>query len=347
MRQIDPLRLHAAATAHTMPASSTKCSAIMKFCWAMCWLLMLPAADPAAAQAGPARPIRLIVPFPPGGGLDLTARLLAPGLSEALSRTIVVDNRGGAGGFIGLELAARASPDGNAYVMFSASHVIQALVNKASFDLFRDFAPVSEAIASPYALVVPNSLPVKSVSELVSHAKAHAATINYASAGNATLQHVATELFAQAAGFKAIHVPYKGVGPILPDLFTGRVHMLMSSLSALAPHIRAGSVRALAVTTPERSPMLPALPTMIESGVPGYAVVQWQAVLTPAGTPAAAIERFQQAMARALRQPEVARSIAADGSLVVGSEPGVFKARLENERVNWARVAERAGLRAQ
>ena len=298
-----------------------------------------------AAQSVVERPLRLVVPFPPGGGLDLTARLLTPHLSQALAKPIVVDNRGGGGGLIGLDIASRATADGHVFVMCSASHVIQALAMKTSFDLFRDFTPVSEVIASPYALVVNNNFPARSVAELVQQAKSKPDGVIYASAGNATLQHVATEMFAQAAGFKALHVPYKGVGPVLPDLFAGRVHFFMSSFSALAAHIRARSVTALAVTSAERSAVFPDLPTLGEAGVPGYVVVQWQAVLAPAGTPSEAIQRFQRAIAGALRQPEVARSLSADGSTIVGSTPAAFKSMLEGERAKWTRVLERAGLR--
>jgi len=311
---------------------------------ASCALLIV-AVGSVAAQSFHQRPLRLIVPFPPGGGLDLTARLLSPHLGDALAKPIVVDNRGGAGGLIGLEIASRASADGHVFVMCSASHVIQAIAMKPAFDLFRDLVPVAEIIASPYALVVHNGFPAKSVAELIERAKAKAGAINYASAGNASLQHVATEMFAQAAGFKALHVPYKGVGPVLPDLFAGRIHFFMASLSALSPHIRARAVTALAVTSAERSAVLPHLPTLMEAGVPGYVVVQWQAVLAPAGTPAADVERFQQAVAAALRQPEVSRSITADGSTIVGSTPSVFRKALDAERIKWTRVIERAGLR--
>ena len=299
-----------------------------------------------AAQSPAQRPLRLIVPFPPGGGLDLTARLLSPHLTETLAKPIVVDNRGGGGGLIGLEIASRSSADGHVFVMCSASHVIQTIALKPNFDLFRDLTPVTEILASPYALVVNNNFPAKSVAELIQQAKAKPGAINYASAGNASLQHVATEMFAQAAGFKALHVPYKGVGPVLPDLFAGRIHMFMASLSALSPHIRARAVTALAVTSAERSRVLPELPTLIEAGVPGYVVVQWQAVLAPSGTPAAEVERFQRAVAGALRQPEIIRSITADGSTIVGSASPVFRKALDAERVKWTRAIDQAGLRA-
>ena len=318
---------------------------VNRFRFALWALLLMFAPSAMGAQSITQRPLRLIVPFPPGGGLDLTARLLTPYLSETLAKPIVVDNRGGGGGLIGLEIASRATADGHVFAMCSASHVIQAIALRTSFDLFRDLTPVTEIIASPYALVVTNSFPAKSVGDLIQLAKAKPGAINYASAGNATLQHVATEMFAQAAGFKALHVPYKGVGPVLPDLFAGRIQFFMSSLSALSPHIRARAVTALAVTSAERSPVLPHLPTLIEAGVPGYVVVQWQAVLAPAGTPAAAIERFQRATAAALRQPEIARALAADGSIIVGSTVAAFGAALNAERAKWTRVIEQAGLR--
>lgn len=299
------------------------------------------------AQSYPSRPIRFIVPFPPGGGLDITARLVAPRLSEYLGKPVVIDNRPGAGGAVGLDIASKATADGHTVVMASASHVIQALLARSGFDFFRDLAPVSEIIATPYLLVTYPRLPVKTVGELVAYAKAHPSKLNYASAGNGTLQQLAMELFIHSTGIQALHVPYKGFAPALTDVMAGRAHMLMSSLAALAPHIRAKTIHALAVTSAERSPVLPEVPTMAEAGVAGFVVDQWQGALAPAGTPPPIVERLHREIARALQQPEVASFLAKDGSQAIGSSPRQFRAKLEAERTKWAGAIRQAGLKPE
>jgi tripartite-type tricarboxylate transporter receptor subunit TctC len=300
----------------------------------------------AVAQDYPLRPLRFLVPFAPGGGLDITARLLSPGLSQSLGKPVVIDNRPGAGGIIALEMAARATPDGHTFIMASASHVIQAVMGMGQFDFFRDLAPVSEVIATPYVMATWPGLPVRSVKDLVAYAKANPQKLNYASTGNGTLQHLATALFLQQMNIEALHVPYKGVAAVLPDLFAGRAHILMSSLSALGSHVRAKSVNALAISTRERHPTWPELPTMIEAGVPGYEVTQWQGVLITHGTPPAIITRLHRDIAQAARLPEVAKVFAADGSTTVVSAPAVFNAALQAERKKWDVVVKRAGIKA-
>ncbi len=300
----------------------------------------------APAQDYPARPLRFIVPFVAGGGLDVTARLLAPGMTQSLGKPVVIDNRPGAGGMIGLELAARASADGHTFVAASASHVIQAVLGTGNFDFFRELAPVSEVIATPYVLVAYPGLPARSVKELVAYAKANPGKLNYGSSGNGTLQHLSMALFLQAMNIQALQVPYKGVGAVLPDLFAGRTHLLMSSLSSLASHVRAKTLMALAITSRERNAALPDLPTLIEAGVPGFEVTQWQGVLITAGTPAAIIARLQREIDRAVKQPEVANHFANDGSTVVAGTPAAFKAALDAERKKWGAVIQRAGIKA-
>ena len=300
-----------------------------------------------AAQDFPAKPIRFVVPFASGGGLDILARLFAPRLSESLGQSVVVDNRPGASGAIGLELTARARPDGYTLILMSASHVIHAIVNQTPYDLFRDFAPVTQTSASSYVLVVSPGFPVRSVAELIAHAKSHPGKLNYASSGNATLQHLATELLAGMTGINLVHVPYKGVGPMLPDLMSGRVQMAMSSATALAPPIRSKAVRPLAGTGSRREPILADVPTMGEAGVPGFVVTQWHGVLAPSGTPDEAIARLQGEMARALRHPEVAARLATDGTVIVGSSPQDFAAFLKSEREKWSKVVKQTGIRVE
>lgn len=310
-------------------------------------LIILIGCGSAAAQSYPARPVRIIVPFAPGGGLDVTARLISPKLSESLGWPVVVENRPGAGGAIGLELAARATPDGHTMAILSASHLIQDILGKSRFDFRRDFAPLSEVLASPYVFAVYPGLPVKTVSELVAYAKSHAGKLNYVSAGNGTLQQLSMELFNQAVGVKIVEVPYKGLGPAYPDIFAGRVQMMMSSLASLAPHIRAKRLHALAVTSSARAPVLPELPTMVEAGVPGFIVAQWQGLVMPAATPAAIVERVQREVAKALRYPDIAAFLANDGAQAVGSSPKQFRSSLEADRKKWAKVVQQAGIRAR
>lgn len=301
----------------------------------------------ALAQPYPARPLRFIVPFVPGGGLDVTARLLAPGMAQSLGKQVVIDNRPGAGGAIALEMAARATPDGHTFIMVSASHVILAAMGATGgTDIFRDLAPVTEVIATPYALVTWPGLSLRSVKELIAYAKANPNKLSYGTSGNGTLQHLAMELFLQAQNLQAQAVPYKGVGATLPDLFAGRTQIYMSSLSSLTQHIRAKSLTPLAVTTRERNAALPDLPTMIESGIADFDVTQWQGVLVTTGTPAAITTRLQRDIANAARAPIVAAHFASDGSTTVAGTPAAFQIALAAERKRWSSVVKRAGLKA-
>lgn len=298
----------------------------------------------ASGQAYPTRPVRLLVPTVPGGGLDIVARLVATPLTESLGKAVVVDNRPGASGAIALETTARATPDGHTIMTFSVSQIIHAELNKTSYDMFRDFAPVSQTAAAPYVLTVHPQLPAKSVSEFITHAKANPGTLNYASSGIATLQQLATELFASIVGIKLVHVPYKGVGQAFPDLLSGRTQMTMSSVSAMANLIRSKGLRAIAVTTEKRTAMLPEVPTMIEAGVPGFVVTQWHGVLAPAGTPRAIIDRLQRDIVKALQQPDVLAKLTADGTEAVGSSPQQFAAHMKSERAKWVKVIKQLGL---
>ncbi len=305
------------------------------------------AAAMACAQEYPARPVRLLTPVVAGGGLDFIARLIAPGLSENLGKSVVVDNRPGASGAIAMEITARAAPDGYTLAIFSVSQIIYAEMNKASYDMFRDFAPVSQVAAAPYVLAVSPQLPVKSVSELIAYAKANSGKVTYASAGVATLQQLACELFASTAGIKLIHVPYKGVAAAFPDLIGGRTHMTISSVAALATLLRSNHLRALAVTTTQRTAMLPEVPTMIEAGMPGFVVSQWHGIAAPAGTQRAVIARLQRAIVYSLQQPDVLARLAADGSEPVGSTAQQFTAHMAAEREKWLRAIRQAGISMQ
>jgi tripartite-type tricarboxylate transporter receptor subunit TctC len=301
----------------------------------------------ALAQSYPNKPIRFLVPTAPGGGLDVIARLVSPSLTESLGKAVVVDNRSGASGAIALELTARAAPDGYTLMIFSAGQVVHAALNKTSYDLYRDFAPVSQISAAPYVLVVHPGLPPKTVSELIAYAKSHPGALNYASSGHATLQHLVTEFFGVTVGVKLVHIPYKGVGAAFPDLLSGRTQMTLSSISALAPQIRSKGLRPLAVTSKQRMAMLPEVPTMIEAGIPGFVVTQWHGVLSAAGTPRPVVERLQREIVNALQRPDVTARLANDGTEAVGSSPQQFAAHMKAERERWGKVIERAGIRAE
>jgi tripartite-type tricarboxylate transporter receptor subunit TctC len=299
------------------------------------------------AQSFPVKPIRIIVPVGPGGGLDAVARLIGVKLAEAFGQPIVIDNRPGAGGTIGMDLVARATPDGHTLAVFSSSQVINAVLSKTPYDLLRGFFPISQTAAAPYVLVVHPAVPAKSVAELVSYAKANPGRLNYASVGEGTLQHLATELFAVTSNIKLVHVPYKGLGAAFPDLISNRVQMTMSSITALLPHIRSKALHPLAVTSAQRTMDMPELPTMMEAGVAGFVVTQWHGMLAPAGTPRPVIERLQREIANALQQPDVATRLARDSTVPVGSSPAEFSIFLKGENGRWRRVIKQVGLRAE
>ena len=303
-------------------------------------------ASPAAAQgtAYPVKPIRMTVASGAGGGLDFVARLVATPLTEALGQSVVVDNRAGASGSIAAELAARAAPDGYTLMMLSASLVVYGIANKTPYDLFRDFDAISLVSASPYILTVHPSLPVQSVKELIAYAKANPSKLNFASTGNASLAHLAGELFAISTATKLVHVPYKGVGAALTDLLSGQIQMSFLSGGSVYGQVRNQKLRALGIASTTRAKMAPELPTLIEAGVPGYAVTQWHGLLAPRGTPRAVIDRLHKEIARAVSRPEVASRMATDGTEAIASSPPQFAAHLKSEREQWARVAKAADI---
>jgi len=307
--------------------------------------LMAAPSQGIAAQAYPNKPIRVIVASGAGGGLDFVARLVGPKLGDGLGQSVVVDNRAGASGSIAAELTAQAAPDGYTLIQLSASLVVYGAVNKTRYDLFRDFAPVSQVAAGPYMLTVTPGLPAKSVKELVAHAKASPSKLNYASTGNASLAHLATEWFAIITGAPLVHVPYKGVGAALPDMLSGQLHMSLLSVASVYGHVRAGRLRALAIASEKRAKMAPEIPTMIEAGVPGYKVTQWHGLLAPRGTPKPIVDRLHGEVVKALQHPDVATRLAADGTEAVGSTPAQFAEHLKFEHDTWSKVAKQTGLR--
>jgi tripartite-type tricarboxylate transporter receptor subunit TctC len=302
-----------------------------------------------AGQSYPQRPIRAIVPIAPGGGTDTTGRLVMTKLSEKLGQQIVVDNRAGGGGTIGASIAAKAQPDGYTFLFGSISThgVNPALFKKLPYDHIKDFAPVALIGKVPNVLVVHPSLPVKSVSDLINYAKANPGKINYGSAGLGSPPHLSMELLKSMAAINIVHVPYKGAGPALADLLGGQVQVMCTSLAGQLPHIKAGRVRALAVTTAKRNAQVPDVPTMIEAGVPGYEVTIWYAVFFPAGVPKPIITRLNSALVMLLNTPEMKERMAQIGVDPAPSTPAELAAFVKAETAKWTKVVHDAGVKLE
>ncbi len=302
--------------------------------------------SPASAQGWPAKSIRWIVPFPPGGGNDTVARAVGQRLAEAVGQPVVIDNRPGAGGTIGADLAARAPADG--YTLFLAgvaSHGINpALGGRLPYDPVRDFTPVSLLATAPLLLVVHPSLPAKSVKELVALARARPGALNYASNGRGSSSHMAAELFGSMARVRMEHVPYKGFAPALQDLLGGRVELMFSSLVAILPHVSAGKLRPLATTGATRSPVTAQLPTIAEAGLPGYETASWYGVVAPAGTPAPVVDRLAAELARIVRLPAMREQLLTDGAIPVGSTPQAFATHIQAELARWSKLVRDARI---
>jgi len=301
----------------------------------------------AAQSAYPNKPMRMIVPYPPGGPTDVLGRIVAQKLSESLGQQVVVENRPGASGMIGSEIVAKAAPDGYTLLTNASIHVINpSLYPKMSFDVLRDFAPVSLIAQVPLILVVNPGLPVKSVRDLIALAKAEPNRLNFGSSGNAAAPHLAGESFKIATGVQMQHVPYKGSAPALTDLIGGQVQLIFDSMPSAMPHVKSGKIKALAVTTAKRSPTVPDLPTIAESGVPGFDISTWYGVWAPAGTPKDIIHKLAAEMAKALQQPAVRERLAALGAEPVGNSPEEFAAYCQSELAKWSKIVKESGARA-
>ena len=300
------------------------------------------------AQNFPERPLRLIVPFPPGGSTDLLARLVAPKLTEAWQQPIIIDNRPGAAGNIGVDLAAKAPADGYTMVVTSMSNAISmSYYRKLPYDLTRDLHGVSLFSTQPNALIAALNLPAKSMQEMIAVAKAKPAQLTYASAGNGSTQHLMGELLKQLAKIDLTHVPYKGTGPALNDLMGGQISLLFGPLISAIPSIKAGKVRGLAVTSPKRAPAAPDLPTMIESGVPDYDVVSWYGVHAPIKSPRAVIERVNREINRILNESEVRERLIAFGMEPMPITADQFQSMSKSEVARWAKLIRDSGVRQE
>lgn len=315
------------------------------FC-AGAWLAQpLFAAQGDAAKDYPTKPIRFIAPFVPGAGTDTTARTIAKKLSEAWGQQVVVDNRTGAAGAIGVEITALAVPDGYTICLISASHTVNSATNpKLPYDLTKDLQAVTQATSLFYVLTVNPSLPVNSVSELIAHAKANPGSLHFGSSGTGSLQHFTGEMFGHMAGVKLTHVPYKGGAASIIAMLSGETQVGFTSLFGARPHMKSGRLRALAVSASQRSPAAPELPTIAEAGVPGYEIDQWYGVVTGAKVPRAIVRKLNAAIAEALKSPEVAQRLGADGSTPVGTSPEQFSAHIKSEIAKWRKLVKEAGL---
>jgi tripartite-type tricarboxylate transporter receptor subunit TctC len=308
-------------------------------------LMLAPAVQ---AQANyPNRPLRFIVPFAPGGSTDLLARFLAQQLAAPLGQTVVVDNRAGAGGVLGAELAARAPADGHTILLGSAGPLTinPNIRDKTPYDPLRDFAPVTLATVSPFTLVVHPGSPAKTVKELIALARAKPGLLNFGSAGNGSVGHFSTEQFMAMTGVKLVHVPFKGAGPAVTDLLAGRLDLMFENLPTILPHVRSGKLRLLAVGTRQRSALAPEFPTVAEEGVPGYDSATVFGVLAPARTPPAVIARLNRELVTILQSAESRAALAARGLEAVGSTPQDYAAQLRDEFVRYGRIAKAANIR--
>ena len=306
-------------------------------------------ANPVHAQTAtyPNKQIRMVVPYPPGGPTDLTARVVAAEMSNTLGQSIVVDNRPGASGMIGAEMVARAEPDGYTILANASLHVINSYIYPdMRFDALKDFEPITQLAAVPLVLVVPANSPIKSVKDLVEFGKKNPGKLNFGSSGNASAPHLAGESFKSAAGIEMQHVPYKGSAPALADLVGGQVQLIFDSMPSAMPFIKSGKLRAIAVTTSQRVKALPDLPTIAESGYPNFDISTWYGYWAPKGTPAAIVEKLSQAAATALKKPNVIEQYAGMGAEPVGSSPAEFARYNASEAVKWEEIVRKSGAKA-
>ena len=294
----------------------------------------------------PSKPVRLIVPFAPGGGTDIVARVLAQKLTEAFGQTVIVDNRAGGGGIIGAETAVRATPDGYTVIIMSGSYATNAAMHKLPYDPVNDIRPMGLVGDTAFLVALHPAVPIKSISELIAFAKAKPGALNYGSSGTGGIAHLSGELFDLLAGTRMTHIAYKGTGPALNDLLGGQIQLIFGSAPSTIPLVRANRLRALAVTTTKRSSALPDLPTVAEAGVPGYEVVLWYGVLGPKGLPNTLVERWNAEIRKATKLPDMKERLISEGFEIDDSPPSVFQAILKRDIAKWTRVVKEAKVKA-
>jgi tripartite-type tricarboxylate transporter receptor subunit TctC len=306
-------------------------------------------AQPACAAEYPTRPIRMIVPFPPGGGNDILARAVGQRLSPIIGQQVIIDNRGGAGGQLGAELAAKAEPDGYTLFLGSIGNLtfLPVLQPKLPYDVIRDFAPVTLLATSAFILVVNPEVPAKSLKELIALAKAKPGQLNYGSAGSGSSLHMTAELFKLETRLDITHIPYKGTSPALIDLLANQVQMMFSTMPTMVPHVKSGKLRALGVSSTTRAEALPDVPTVAEAGLPGFDVLNWQGVVVPKKTPDAIVQKLSRALLTTLKSPEMIKALATQGLDAAGGTPEQFGALIKSEIEKYAKVAKEAKLRLE
>jgi len=321
--------------------------ALPRFFLAIAAAIALAVPGLASGQAYPAKPIHFIVPYPAGGPLDTVARLLGQKVSESVRQPVIVENKPGAGGNIGADLVAKSPPDGYTILMGAvATHAINpTLYAHIPYDPVKDFAPVTQVASTPNVLVVNPSLPVASVKEFIAYAKAHPDALNFGSGSTGSAGHLAGELFKAMAGVRMVHVPYKGAGPAMQDLIGGRIQLMFDNLASSLAQMRAGRVKALAVTTAKRSALAPELPTIAESGLPGFDISTWFGVFAPGGTPRDIVERLHAEFVKALADPAVRETMLKLGAEPVGNTPAEFAAYIQSEARKYAEVIKASGAR--
>jgi tripartite-type tricarboxylate transporter receptor subunit TctC len=302
-------------------------------------------AGAAFAQQFPTRPVRVVVPLAAGGGMDAVSRALSVKLGEAFNHTFVVDNRPGAGSQIALDIMASAAPDGHTLMMVSATTVVHPLLYTSRYDIVRDFSPVSQVTSQGYVLVLHPSISSRTVGDFVQYLRANPYKVNYSSSGIGSLVHMSAELFNVATSTRMTHIPYKGMGAAYSDLLGGHVQCAFPTIISSIAHINSGKLRALAVTTGRRVVALPGVPTFSETGVKGMVVVNWYGLIAPAKTPLALVSRVASEAAKAMRAPEMIKTMSADGAETVGSAPAEFAAHIKTEHELWARVVKAAGIK--
>jgi tripartite-type tricarboxylate transporter receptor subunit TctC len=301
----------------------------------------------SSAQTFPSRSIRFLVGFAPGGSTDIVARIIAQKMSESVGQQVVVDNRTGAGSIIAAEILAKSPPDGHTiFACTTGNFAIQPYLYKSlPYNVDKDLAPVTQTGSLPYIIVVHPSLPVKNVRELIAFARAHPGQINYASSGIGSGSHLSPELFRSMAGIDIVHVPYKGTGQAIGDLLAGQVVMMFDQPVSTLPHVKAGKLRVLAITSGKRFPTLPDIPTVAESGLPGFEAISWSGVCVPGGTPREIVNRLQSEIAKVLRLPDVTERLLRDGIEPIGGTPEQFQAHIEREKVKWSKAVRDSGAR--
>ena len=302
---------------------------------------------PALAQHYPTKPVRIVVPFAPGGGSDFIARFMAQRLTETLGSQVIVENKPGAGGVLGIEQGVKSPPDGYTLTLIASSYTVNPCIYKLNFDPVADITPIIQLSQGPLLVVVNPKLPVKTIKELIALAKSKPGEVTFASSGQGSVIHLATELFASTAKVKMNHIPYKGTGPALTDTLAGQTNVFFSSTANAMPHVKAGKLRAVAVTTAKRIPALPEVPTVAESGLPGYDVVLWHGLIGPKGLPRAVVDRINGEVTKSLKLKETAEQLQNDGVAPAGGTPEQFAAQIRKEIGIWRKVAADAGVKAE